>query len=73
MTDSEKRELIHLLEYRTLSDFERRKRRLQAIPMSIVGDAIERAHKSLPLTTEQYIAVNLGFLPGQIPKKSHNP
>ena len=63
MTDSEKRELVKLLEYRTLSDFDRRKRRLQAIPLDVVGEAIERARKGLPLTTEQYIAANLGFLP----------
>jgi hypothetical protein len=63
MTDSEKRELVKLLEYQTLSDFERRKRRLLAIPLSVVPEALERARKGLPLSTEQYIAANLGFLP----------
>ena len=63
MTDSEKRELVRLLEYRALSDFEKRKRRLLAIPVSVAAEALIRARKTLPLTTEQYIAVNLGFLP----------
>jgi hypothetical protein len=55
MSESEKRELASLLEYRTLSDFQRRKRRLLAIPLSVVPEALERARKGLPLTTEQYI------------------
>jgi hypothetical protein len=63
MTDSDKRELITRLEYRTLSDFERRKRRLLAIPLSVVPEALERARKGLPLSTEQYIAAHLGCLP----------
>lgn len=63
MSESEKRELASLLEYRTLSDFQRRKRRLLAIPVSVVPEALERARKGLPLTTEQYIAANLGCLP----------
>jgi hypothetical protein len=70
VTDSEKRELVKLLEYRTLSDFERRKRRLLAIPLSVVTEALERARKGLPLSTEQYIAANLGCLPphpGKLP------
>lgn len=63
MSESEKRELARLLEYRTLLDFQRRKRRLLAIPLSVVPEALERARKGLPLTTEQYIAANLGRLP----------
>ncbi len=38
MTQSEKRELASLPEYRALSDFERRKRQLRAIPLSVVPD-----------------------------------
>ena len=52
-----------LLEYRSLSDFEKRKQRLLAISLSVVTEALERARKRLPLSTEQYIAANLGFLP----------
>jgi hypothetical protein len=63
VSESEKRELVRLLEYRTLSDFERRRRRLLAIPLSVVPEALERSRKGLPLSTEQYIAANLGFLP----------
>lgn len=54
MTRAEKQELASLLEYRALSDYERRKRRLLAIPVSVVAEALERARKGLPLTTEQY-------------------
>ncbi len=63
MTEADKRELAALLEYRSLSDFERRKRRLLAIPVGVVAEALERHRKGLPLTTEQYIASHLGFLP----------
>ncbi len=63
MTAAEKRELATLLEYQTLSDFQRRKRRLLAIPFNVIPEALERARKGLPLTTEQYIASHLGFLP----------
>ena len=67
MTGAEKRELASLLEYRALSDFERRKRRLLAIPFTVVIEAFERDREGLPLSTEQYIASHLGFLP---PSKS---
>jgi hypothetical protein len=66
MTDSDKRELIRLLEYRALSDFERRKRRLQSIPLDVLPEALDRARDGLPLTTEQYIVSHLGFLPGEM-------
>ncbi len=65
MTSALKQELVRLLEARALSNFERRKRRLQAIPLDVVAQALARARRGLPLTTEEYIAVNLGFLPGE--------
>ena len=73
MSESEKRELVRLLEYRTLSDFERRRRRLLAIPLSVVPEALERARKGLPLSTEQYIAANFGFLPPHPGKMPGDP
>jgi hypothetical protein len=65
MTRALKEELAYLLEVRTMSSFERRKRRLQSIPLDVVPEALTRARKGLPLTTEQYIASHLGFLPGE--------
>ena len=65
MTRSLKEELACLLEVRNMSSFERRKRRLQSIPLDVVPEALTRARKGLPLTTEQYIASHLGFLPGE--------
>jgi hypothetical protein len=65
MTHALKEELVRLLEVRTMSSFERRKRRLQSIPLDVVPEALTRARKGLPLTTEQYIASHLGFLPGE--------
>jgi hypothetical protein len=65
MTRSLKEELACLLEVRNISSFERRKRRLQSIPLDVVPEALTRARKGLPLTTEQYIASHLGFLPGE--------
>ena len=43
MTGSEKRELVRLLEYRALSDFERKRRRLLAIPVDVAAEALIRA------------------------------
>ena len=57
--------LLRLFEFRGLSPFERRKRRLQSIPLDVAAKALENARKGLPLSTEQYIAANLGFLPGE--------
>jgi hypothetical protein len=65
MTHSLKEELVRLLEVRTMSSFERRKRRLQSVPLDVVPEALTRARRGLPLTTEQYIASHLGFLPGE--------
>jgi hypothetical protein len=63
MTRALKEELVRLLEERTLSNFERRKRRLQSIPLDILPEALNRARDGLPLTREQYIASHVGFLP----------
>jgi hypothetical protein len=59
------KELVRLLEIRTMSSFERRKRRLQCIPLDVVPEALNRARNGLPLTPEQYMASHLGFLPGE--------
>jgi hypothetical protein len=66
MTHALKEELVRLLEVRTMSNFERRKRRLQSIPLDVLPEALRRARDGLPLTTEQYIASHLGFLPGEM-------
>ncbi len=58
-------ELIRLLKERTLSSFERRNRRLQRIPLDVVGEAITKARKGERLTEQEYLVVNLGFLPGE--------
>jgi hypothetical protein len=59
-------ELAMLLQERTLSNWERRKRRLERIPLSVVTEAIRKARKGEPLTLEGYIASHLGFLPGEL-------
>ena len=58
-------ELVMLLQERTLSNFERRKRRLQRIPMDVVVSGVTKARKGEPLTREEYVASHLGFLPGE--------
>lgn len=68
MTHALKEELVRLLEVRTMSNFERRKRRLQSIPLDVLPEALNWARDGLPLTIEQYIASHLGFLPGETPK-----
>ncbi len=73
MKKEEKLELLRLLEERTLSDWARRKRRLERIPLSSVAEALERDRKGLPLTTEQYIASHLGFLPPHSSSKRYQP
>jgi hypothetical protein len=65
MTRDLKEELVRLLEVRTMSSFERRKRRLQSIPLDVVTEALTRARDGLSLNTEQYIASHLGFLPAE--------
>ena len=66
MNHALKEELVRLLEVRTMSDFERRKHRLERIPLDVVPEALSRARQGLPLTAEQYIASHLGFLPGEL-------
>jgi hypothetical protein len=70
MTHALKEELVRLLEERSLSNFERRKRRLQSIPLDILPEALNRARDGLPLTREQYIASHVGFLPGEMESRS---
>jgi len=66
MTESEKIELMQLLEERALSDFERRRRRLLAIPVERVGPAIRKAREETLLSREEFIVVNFGFLPKEL-------
>lgn len=54
-----------LLQERTESNWERRRRRLQRIPPEVVVSGLEKARKGQPLTLEEYVAANLGFLPGE--------
>lgn len=58
-------ELARLLQERTRSNWERRKRRLERIPLDVVAEALIKARKGEPLTEQEYIAANLGFLPGE--------
>ena len=60
-----RQELAMLLQQRTLSNWERRKRRLQRIPMDVVLLGVAKARKGEPLTLEEYVASHLGFLPGE--------
>ena len=62
---SPRQELIILLEERTLSMRERRKRRLKAIGVRGLAAAIEKARKGQPLTLREYAIASLGFLPGE--------
>lgn len=48
-----------------MSSFERRKRRLQIVPLEVIPEALTRARNRLPLTTELCIASHLGSLPGE--------
>jgi hypothetical protein len=59
-------ELARLLQQRTLSNWERRKRRLQRIPIDVVLSGLVKARNGEPLTLEEYIASHLGFLPGEL-------
>ena len=64
-----KLELVALLQERTLSNWERRKRRLERIPLDVAATGMIKARKGEPLTEEEYIGANLGFLPGEtVPK-----
>lgn len=80
MNFDEKIELIQLLEERTLSDFERRKRRMRAAESRLWGvdgksqpilsglaELWAKTRKRQPLTRDEYIVVNFGLLPGEIP------
>ena len=61
-----KLELALLLQERTLSNWERRKRRLERIPPDVAAAGMIKARKGEPLTLEEYIGANLGFLPGEL-------
>lgn len=60
-----KLELVMLLEERILSNWERRRRRLERIPPEVAAQGMIKAMKGEPLTLEEYIGANLGFLPGE--------
>jgi hypothetical protein len=59
-----KEELVTLLEERTLSHFERRKRRLQRIPMTVTVSAIRKGwERDKRVTREEWIVLHLGWVP----------
>lgn len=60
-----KLELVMVLQERLLSNWERRKRRLERIPPEVAAEGMIKAMKGQPLTLEEYIGANLGFLPGE--------
>ena len=62
-------ELVMLLEEKTLSPFERRRRRLESIRPGVLVPALQKARTGKPLNLEEYVAVNLGFLPGECPRE----
>lgn len=79
MSFDEKIELIQLLEERTLSDHERRKRRFLAAHVRLWGidekgkprltgltELMTKARDGRPLTRDEYVVVNFGFGPGEI-------
>jgi hypothetical protein len=72
MTYMEKVELVSLLQERTLSNFERRRRRLEQIPLEVTVEALTKARKGEPLTEQEYIASHLGFLPGEAQKAAQD-
>jgi hypothetical protein len=65
MSPNLKLELAMLLEERRLSNFERRKRRLARIPVEVAAEGMLKAHRGEPLTLEEFIGINAGFLPGE--------
>jgi hypothetical protein len=60
-----KLELVMVLQERSFSNWERRKRRLERIPLEVAAEGMIKAMKGQPLTLEEYIGANLGFLPGE--------
>lgn len=60
-----KLELVMLLQERMLSNWERRQRRLERIPAAVAAAGMIKGLKGQPLTLEEYIGANLGFLPGE--------
>ena len=81
MTSDEKLELAKLLEFQTLSHFEKRKRRFRAAQIRLCGGvdnngdprmteefavAIAKARNGGPPTRDEYIVTHFGFLPGEI-------
>jgi hypothetical protein len=63
-------ELALLLEEKLKSSWERRKARLESIPVETVGPALARQREGLPLTLEEYVVTHLGFLPTELAAKS---
>ena len=56
-------ELVMLLEDIPLSSWHTRKRRLERISPEVAAQAIIKANKGQPLSWEEYLVANLGFLP----------
>jgi hypothetical protein len=67
MNPNLKLELAMLLEEATLTNFERRRRRIKPIPMDVVTSGLLKLsrRKGEPLTLEEFIATHAGFLPGE--------
>lgn len=67
-----KSELVRLLEERSLSHPERRQRRLRRIPGPVITAALEKSWQHcgspdpLTLTRDEYVALSLGWLPGEL-------
>jgi hypothetical protein len=67
MNPNLKLELAMLLEEATLSNFERRKRRLKRIPLDVVMSGLLKISrdKGEPLALEEFIGTHAGFLSGE--------
>jgi len=66
-----KLEPVTLLQERLPSNWGRRKRRLERIPAAVAAEGMMKTQKGEPLTLEEYIGADLGFLPGEtIPKRA---
>ena len=76
--DDEARELLELFAESELSDWERRRRRMRAAETRLgmreggrfngkgLVEIIARARTGKPLTSDQFIVANCGFLPGDV-------
>ena len=68
MQDDDKEELMQLLSLRTLPSFDLRLKRMESLPLEDSTEALDRARYGLPLTREQFMLANGGFLPEEMPE-----